>query len=236
MTVLDNHFEREAMLSLKHVDEVSKIIAPERSSCRHYGSITCYVTGRAFMCVAMEIFENHQAFVSIFFYDHSLFLSTINKRKYFIDFILKFWVWVQVQVYSKTIRYQNIFVNPYGCVKDVPAKNILCFSESSQTKYSYFHNVCSNVYNIDVLESYKHRVFDGKPHVKYNLQTYSGHWVRLEISTFLFSFSFVTFSFHWIVFSFIPIKAFGCYNQQNSFISTFSFLFFSSTRKTFYLW
>lgn len=68
MTVLDNNFEREAMLSLKHVNEVSKIIAPERSSYRHYGSITCYVTGRAFMIAVKEIFEKHQTFVNDFLF------------------------------------------------------------------------------------------------------------------------------------------------------------------------
>jgi len=49
MKVIEDGFVSEAMLSLKHVDEVSKVFASERSSNCHCGNVTCYVTASNFV-------------------------------------------------------------------------------------------------------------------------------------------------------------------------------------------
>lgn len=79
MAVIQGHgFEREAVLSLKHVSEVSKVIAPEihhlANTC---GCITCYVTDAKMMRSVENWFQNCNGYVSMYFFFYKKFAADV---------------------------------------------------------------------------------------------------------------------------------------------------------------
>lgn len=60
-----NGVDAEALLSLHHVNVVSKVIAPKRCESRDYGCITCYITIPESIKFIERLFES-QTMVSVF--------------------------------------------------------------------------------------------------------------------------------------------------------------------------
>ena len=67
LEVIKEGYESEAVLSLHHVNEVSKIVEPQvvdNSNQSAHGCVTCYVTDQSYISTVEEWFNNQNTYVS----------------------------------------------------------------------------------------------------------------------------------------------------------------------------
>ena len=65
LNVVQNGFEEEAALALKHVKEVSDVIAPRLHVANVIGHVTCYVTDQSMIRRVEAWFRSGNSYVSL---------------------------------------------------------------------------------------------------------------------------------------------------------------------------